>query len=175
MKDDHLRISVTWRSHSGKKLQLMALIDTGAQVYLVRQSLLEAKDLIKMEVPMSLVTANQQPLAGGAYGAQMELLFRAHCEDTKQAVKVQTPTLVYAADIAEDVILSYTWLGERSFLVNPKRHGLLGQVGNSRVWIPGTPSNDDSAMAMKPMCQPVQIIRSTSRKKNGAGPVFGHG
>ena len=50
---------------------------------------------------------------------------------------VTAPTTVYEAQIDEDLILSYQWLGERGIEVNPRMHGLWAMVAQRRVWIAG--------------------------------------
>jgi len=65
------------------------------------------------------------------------LRFMGSESDNKKKVALTTPTALYEADIEDDVILSYEWLRDRGFDVCPRRHGLMGVMDGSKVWIPG--------------------------------------
>ena len=71
---------------------------------------------------------------------ELKIVFQEFDEDTGRPKDVTTSSVLYVADITDDMILSYTWLGSRNFAVYPRQHGLKGRQGSTRVWVPGTPS-----------------------------------
>jgi hypothetical protein len=55
--------------------------------------------------------------------------------DTGHRQGLMCPVELYEADIAVDAIISYAWLAECDFLVNPRRHGLLYRDQQGMVWL----------------------------------------
>jgi hypothetical protein len=151
MKDDNLRITVKVAVGDNFERELVALIDTGAQVDLIRRDLVPEELTRPATARIRLVMANAQPLKGGKREVEADLVFAGHDEDTRKPVEVKAPTVLYLADINDDIILSYSWLGSRQFAVYPRQHGLKGRQGNTRVWVPGTPSERVYGVSAHPM------------------------
>ena len=135
--ETHLRVPITLAMNGEGICQAEALIDTGAEVCLVKTGLLPDDAFRVAERPLRLVMANNQRLKGGKREATVELRFEATDVEGKTKIMVITPTNLYEADIEEDVILSYQWLGEREFEVNARRHGLAISGAQRRIWISG--------------------------------------
>jgi hypothetical protein len=55
----------------------------------------------------------------------------------KKKVALASPTILLEADIEEDVLISHEWLGERSFDIHAKKHGLMAHVSDREIWLPG--------------------------------------
>ena len=118
-------------------VQARVLVDTGAEVCLIRKGLLPDNMSVLAERPLRLVAANNQRLPGGRYVAKVQLQFEAVDLDTKGKRLVTAPTTLYQAEMEEDIIISYQWLGERSLDVCPRSHGLRTRLGHATLWIPG--------------------------------------
>ena len=161
MKDDHLRIGAVGRVSEGVQPRVLVLVDTGAQISLVRKGLISPDEFQPMTSPIRLLTASKQPLRGGDRQVKLDLVFEGVCEDTGEPVQVVAPTLLCEADIADDVIVSYTWLGERGFEVSPRRHGIFCQVGTLRIWVPGL----QSTVGADPPVVPIQVRQTSVQKK----------
>ncbi len=121
IKDSKLHIQVTAK-HGQTRTQVMALIDTGAEVCLVKKvsshrSAFSAK-------AVALTAANSKLVVGGFNEALLTLEFMARDKMTADEQNVSTPSLLYEADIGQDMTLSYAWLAERDFDVCPQRHGI---------------------------------------------------
>ena len=113
------------------------LIDTGAEVSLVKKDLFPASCLQRAAKPVRLTTANASNMSGGQQEALLTLEFDAVDKTSGSKVTISTPCLLYEADIAQDVIVSYAWLAVRNFDVCPNRHGVQGTIKDCIVWIPG--------------------------------------
>ena len=96
-------------------LQLQALIDTGSEVCLVKRGLFPEDCFEHSTRPVTLTTANYQRMAGGYRKPSSHWNFAGRDRDNAQSVQVSTPSLIYEADISQDIILSYAWLAERGF------------------------------------------------------------
>ena len=108
-----LRISARLRVPKQEPLNVKVLVDTGAEVCLVRRGLVRSEDLAPAKKPRTLVAANGQRLPGGDLELQAELQFDAIEWDTKKSISLTAPTSFYEAETAEDIIVSYRWLAER--------------------------------------------------------------
>ena len=131
--------------------EILVFIDTGSEVNLVRRGILPADRLKPAQRPVKLWAANSGTLSGGSTEATVRLRLRGSETDKKKRVALTTPTLVYEADIEDDMILSYEWLGERGFDVSPRRHGLLGVMDGCRIWIPGIDEDRSQSLHRQPV------------------------
>jgi hypothetical protein len=144
---------------------------------LVKRNLLPRSFFAPSAKPVNLVAANNQRVKGGSDEALVELQFSGVVQDTKNAVVVKIPTLLYEADIEEDVILSYVWLAERNLNVVPRKHGVQGFFDGCSVWICGVLAGKgtivDSIRAIPPVS--IQAIHNFRPKAldlfSGTGSV----
>jgi len=136
------RLLIDCRAELGERVYVLLklLIDTGAEVNVIRKGLIPEKLLIDLDEPWRLTTANQQRLEGGDKEVRVVLHFGAHDVDTGRRQILKIPTTFIVAELgAIDAIVSYAWLGKNNFLVNGKRHGIC-QVSVSdggMIWVPG--------------------------------------
>ena len=170
MKDDNLRIRARGEIGDTFQRELTVLVDTGAQVDLIRRGLVPEHLTEAVTVLLRLVMANTQPMKGGKREARLDLIFMGFVEDTKKRVEVREPTVLYEADITEDVILSYSWLGARNFDVYPRQHGFKGRQGQTRVWVPGISSEEVYGVSAHPMT-PREVGGTGQRKALVLTPV----
>ncbi len=140
INDVKLHILVTVR-HGKTRTQVMALIETGAEVCLVKKGIFPQECIQRSAKPVALTVANSQLVVGGFNEALLTLEFVAKDRTTTNELKVSTPSLLFEADIGQDMILSYAWLAERGFDVCPQRHGIQASTEEHVVWIPGVVRN----------------------------------
>ena len=140
-----LRIPVTLSLSNGWSKEISAFIDTGSEVSLIKRGLLPDDSMRPAGRPLQLVTASGQVMRGGAREADTSLGLVGRCFDSgrKKKVALQTPTVLLEADMAEDVLLSYQWLGTRHFDIHARDHGIMGHVDGLDVWVAGTPDETD--------------------------------
>jgi len=56
---------------------------------------------------------------------------------TNKTVELHIPTVLYQADIQEDVILSYFWFQPRIVEIHPREHGIFFVPNEPSVWVDG--------------------------------------
>ena len=120
-----------------KAQRLRALVDTEAEICLVRKGLVEPHQLRPVVSPLRLRTANGQALGGGQFEALLAFQMYAKDEATGKEMLVRLPTWCYEADIREDLILSYSWCQSRGMEVVAPQHGLRCKRNGRSAWIPG--------------------------------------
>ena len=121
----------------GEQIPLRILIDTGAEINLIRRNLLSPEYLQPLDKPITLTAANAGQLAGGDQKAEGVLHFRGIEVDTGRKQELRCTVSMVEADITIDAILSYGWMAEHNFLVNPRRHGICHQDESGMVWVEG--------------------------------------
>ena len=164
--ETYLRVPVNILDANGDK-ELYALVDTGAEVNLIRTGILPSERFQPSERPLRLVMANNQRLSGGTTETIARLEFLGRDLEGSQRVRITAPTALYEADIEEDIILSYQWLGERGVDVCPRRHGLRTTVAKRLVWIAGerttSLSRNEKYLPTQPMY--VRTVKPTSNNR----------
>ena len=153
----HLRISALLRNPAMGDTKAALLIDTGAEVCLVRRGLLPSEIFFEAQRPMKLVAANNQRLLGGSREAVVSICMRGVFGDSNQEIETEIPTRLYEAGIAEDVLLSYAWLVTRKLDVLSARHGLCGSLKSREYFIPGICASMISEVARLCRESPVKI------------------
>jgi hypothetical protein len=133
----YLKLAVTVTTSDGEKFQAKALVDTGAEVSLIKKDLVPEKFFTPAKNPLRLVAANNQKLSGGSLEVVAELQLQARNLENRDKLSIATPTSFYVADIEEDLILSFHWLAMRDMVVNPRQNGLSTTIGKIKLWIPG--------------------------------------
>ena len=133
----NLRIPVRVLGEGSVK-RMSALIDTGAEICLVRKGLVEPHQLRPAERPLKLKTASGQSLGGGQLEVLLVFEMLAKDEQTGKEIIVRLPTWCYEADIKEDLILSYAWCQHRGMEVVAPMHGLRCRRNGRSAWIPGS-------------------------------------
>ena len=132
-----LKLRATLRGPAGFEQDLTVLIDTGAEVNLVRKGLLPDWVMQPVEKPMKFTTASSERLEGGKRQVVGTLHFQGVDPDTKSPQGLNCPITFYEAATTVDAILSYGWLAECNFLVNPQRHGIVYHDERGMVWLEG--------------------------------------
>ena len=108
----------------GSLLPLKFLVDTGAQVNLVKRGLVSGQDWKIAQNPVRLITANNSVLRGGDKVVELGLNFNVVEDGFVQPQPISLKGDFYGAEIELDAILSYPWLRENSVGVFPHRDAL---------------------------------------------------
>ena len=157
VKDVQLRIQA-FVMHGNARTQITALIDTGAEVSLVKKDLFPADCFQISARPICLTGANSQTLQGGVNEALLTLEFAATDKESGREIQVRTPSLLYEAAIELDMILSYAWLAERGFDVCARRHGIQGTTEDRVIWIPGINKQERKAWSVCTLTKPPELV-----------------
>ena len=111
-----------------------ALIDTGAQVSIVRQGLLPDECFRAARKPLLLKTASGELLPGGQHVASLLVEIDA---ETDAGCPVKTPwktnITVHDGDVGADMIIGYPWLRRQRLDIQPWRNAL--QLHDHPFWV----------------------------------------
>ena len=137
-----------------------ALIDTGAEVNVIRKGIIPEQDLVLLERPWRLTAANQQTILGGDKEARVVLCLAGVEVDTKKQCGLKIPTTFLVADLGKvDAILSYQWLSDAQLIINPSRHGifLTDHKGRGMIWVAGVRTDPESTLIAPPSEDPLPL------------------
>ena len=137
----------------GEPAPVQFLVDTGAELCIIRRGIIPERFLERLEKPWKLTAANQQRLVGGEFQATVSLCLKGTQVDTGYPQVLKIPTTFVVADVGHlEAILSYSWLVDNNFLVNGSRHGICQMNHNSpsMVWIPGERTKGQIATVQAP-------------------------
>jgi len=124
----------------GEFTTLKLLVDTGAEVSIIREGIVPEEHLYTLHKPWKLTAANQQLIRGGEQVAKVILHLEGFEVDTGKPQGLKVPTHFLVADLGRlDAIVSYGWLAANNLLVNGRRHGMcrLGTYGEGMIWFGG--------------------------------------
>ena len=111
--DLQLALILPIRTSSGYAKTLRTLIDTGAEVNLIKQGVLDSYFFRLADDPVSLVTANGQYMSGGTRTVDLEISFTPSENGNILDKKMKVSAICYEADISVDLILSFPWLEKK--------------------------------------------------------------
>ena len=132
-----LLLNVGLRTADGQVRKLEALVDTGADINLVRRGLVPSECLTASARPLYIVAANQVSLGGNHRELRGELLISGQPMGPLVPPQVSIPLLAFDADIDVDAILSYEWLASQHIDVLPREHGVQIHLQQGDLWVPG--------------------------------------
>ena len=136
-KCSKLKVRVTVTFADGSTRNLLALVDTGAEISLINPNLIDPSLFFPSPKPLRLGVANSNTMVGGKRQVNMLLSFQGRDLDTGHIQELLLPISEYDADIVCDLILSYTWLAENNIVPNPRRHGLHFMEHPGPAWVSG--------------------------------------
>jgi len=128
---------------NGENFHLRALIDTGAEVNIIRKGIIPHQLLSVPSRLIMLSGADSTQLKGGQLSAKGTGTLEGTEMDTKQPMEIIFPIELYEANIATQAILSYRWLAEQNLSVEPRRHRLCYRDHQVEVSIPGIRSEGE--------------------------------
>ena len=144
--NSNLFLAITLRTRDGVEHKLQALVDTGAEVSLVRRGVFD-KYLREPREPIKIEAANQLGLGGRHREFTARILLSGVDPDTARRVQVDLPFFAYDASVDVDAIISFGWLAANHIDVKPRRHGILIHQNDNLVWVEGLPRSNVSAAA----------------------------
>ena len=104
---------------------VQALVDTGAQVNLLRPDVLPADVFRPARRPLALKTASGEALGGGEREAILEIEMAAEAEDGCTVTQPWISSInVHDGDVGVDLIIGYPWLQRHKVDVQPWRNTL---------------------------------------------------
>ena len=132
-----LTLKVSLTPHGGPAVDLSALVDTGAEVNIIRPGLVEDIYFRSPNRVARLVAANQTTLSGGRRELDCVLTMYGVESDTRVHTPIDLPFVCYDADVGVDLLISHEWLASMNLDVYPRRNGLMANLKDRQLWIPG--------------------------------------
>ncbi len=129
-KDKPLSLRVWLKVVVGRKYPLRALVDTGAEVNIIRTGIIPHQSLQHDIHPLTLKGADDTCLKGGNLCVIGVGELVGHDKESQRNVHVQRAIHMYEANITVQAFLSYKWLADHNFMLHPRRHGLYFQDEN---------------------------------------------
>ena len=158
------------------KFVVKALVDTGAEINVIRKGLIPLDHTHTNHRPISMTAADAAPLTGGKTGVSGTAVLGGNEIDTKVWIEIHCPIHFYEAKISAEAILSYSWLANQNLLVNPRRHGLFYHDQGMSVFMPGiektdkvTPTRVAPVVSVRLIQSPSEAIPTESYPPSGSG------
>ena len=121
---------------SGRVQILHALIDTGAQVNLLRKGIIPPGEFTRAKERLFLISANEQPIESCEFMVYLDLVFNREAEHGFEEVRVSAD--FFEADIRDEAILGCPWMMEKCIGVYPLDECLFVKTGEREVeWLWG--------------------------------------
>ena len=136
---DERQVHLKVRVRCGQEgLMVDVLVDTGAQVSLVRRGLFKEESLQPNPRPLHLKMANGEIMGGGTHEATISMEFYEH-ERLNRPVLAKRNTLsgnFYVADITDcDMIMGYDYMGGNTIGALPHRATLVREDNECLTWL----------------------------------------
>ena len=154
---------------------IRALIDTGAEVNIIKKGTIPPHYMQRDNHPLTLKGADDSQLTGGNLCLKATGMIEGKDIDSKEPIEIHCPLHMYEANITVQAILSYKWLADQNFMVHPRRHGLFFQDESIEAFVPGItvdharpPTRLDKVVAVRLDTVPMGIQpQEISSGKNG--------
>ena len=134
---EHLTVQMWGKFYDGSVVGLKVLIDTGAQVNIIRRGLVPYTLFQPSFHPVSFITASSQGLEGGQYEVGCELIIDGIDQSTLLPAAAVTSITWYEGDIVADAIVSFAWLAGWNIDVHSQGNGICVRSTPHRIWASG--------------------------------------
>jgi hypothetical protein len=127
VKDVRLTLDIVLTFAPGVTRKVRALVDTGAEVNLLRRGIASPEYLTPVKRPLKLATASREPLPGGDREVRCMATMMGREIDSGEERTIEVPVDFYEAAIGVDAIIGYEWLAAYEFWVNAGRNSITRQ------------------------------------------------
>ena len=117
----------------GEKKKLKILVDTGAEVNLIKSGIFDEKNFAAATKPITLVTVSGDKLAGGQSWGKFCIKLKPLDEENAEHEEVPAlDGMFYEADIAWDMIVGYPLLASSRVGIFPHHQCLIQDLGGGK-------------------------------------------
>ena len=120
-----LRMRVQCHMPDGKRRTLVALVDSGAEINIIRSDLVGEEFFRQSPEPLNLVSADGRLIPGGKKLVHLGLQFNAVDASGRRHSPITVPTKLYEADIREDLLLGFDWLEKHFMMISAPERCLI--------------------------------------------------
>jgi hypothetical protein len=108
----HCRLSVPARLvlRDGSEINILALVDTGSEVNIVRRGLVDPRHTSECGLEIHFCAVNKQSLGRNHRRLSCDIILSGVDQDKGARMEVRCPIRAFDAPIDVDMILSYEWL-----------------------------------------------------------------
>jgi hypothetical protein len=152
--------------------QCTALVDTGAEICLVKKGLIPSDLFVAAQRPVRLVGANGKRLEGGDREVTLTLCIQGVRLGTTQKIELRIPTTFHEAEIMDDAILGYVWCAKRGVDISPRRHGVICLRKGQEIWVEGVRTRivqDADTLVQAVCCTPPKFALDLDTSSGGVG------
>ena len=129
-------------SSSGEQVEINVLIDTGAEVNLVRPGLLRDESFRPAKERLKLITVSGSTLAGGVRTTVLEMQLKVVDQTTNIESRHVIGGVFYEAEIDWDAIISFPLLAAAKIGVLPHRRCLLVEKAGGNIHLIGAKNQE---------------------------------
>ena len=151
------------RGRDGREVRVRAVVDTGAEVNLVRKGLLAQDQLSVVKDPVALSGVNQGRISGGQLEFVGRILMEGLESESKKSLTLSMSFRAVEVVMDADCILSYPWLADHYIDVYPKRHGILIHGLETQAWVPAMKLGRQGGKVGKGKRSVVQVVRDAQK------------
>ena len=130
------------------ELEVSALVDTGAEVNLIRRNFLDPRYFFHSSRPKRFLTADQGVMQGGLNEVSCDFVLWGTNMETGRTTKVVCPSSFYDANINVDIILSYAWLRHMDIDIRFCGHGLIVNRSLGPIWVAAVDDGSSNACSL---------------------------
>ena len=134
---NQLMIHVMLRMADNTLIGIDALVDTGAQVNLIRKGVIPEKYFRTSLAPKRFTTASQKLMEGGLTDVRATALLQTRDVDTGESTTVECDITFYDSNLGGEALLSYEWLRKNDINVCCRKHGLQINLPEGPKWMAG--------------------------------------
>ena len=118
----HLKVESVAQFSDGRRIRLDILVDTGAQVNILKTGLAPEGLCRPSSKPIVFLQADSSKPRGGASEVDCQVFMRGTEIDTGRETYAALPVTWYEGDIMADAIVSLAWLAEFDVDINSQNH-----------------------------------------------------
>ena len=150
------------------------LVDTGAQVSLVKAGLLPPECLTYSRKPVRLKVANGQYMVGGTKEAAIGLQFVNHCELSRPDLgkEILRQGRFYEAEMDWDMIVGYDFMMETDSGVLPAQASMTLYQDDQLLWL-SSPEHHVECQWIHPECNQLEVAALGTEPTGPANQEYG--
>ena len=128
-----LTLDVYFDEHTHQGIRF--LVDTGADINLLRKGLVDPKFLTPAKYPLEITTVSRSPMEGGSLETYAWVYLSGTDQDTREIKVLKCPAQFYEADIGVEGILCYEWLATFDLTLRPHKNCMQWVDSATKSWV----------------------------------------
>jgi hypothetical protein len=147
---------------------VQVLIDTGAEVDLIRPGLIPKSMFRPASKRLVLRAANGMVLRGGSHTVELDLACKGYRVHDGEPQLLEFPTVLFEANIESDILLSFKWCRQFELDIRCGQYGLQFTSRGIHYFLPGSPEEEDEG-EFESYKRQIQGVSSQASSSNSQG------